>query len=39
MEGMGHYGVYRERFQEVMELELAWLKKALPERVVGGPSD
>ena len=29
MEGMGHYGVYKERFKEVTEMEITWLKEHL----------
>ena len=29
MEGMTHYGVYKERFKEVTEMEVAWLKEHL----------
>ena len=34
--GIGHYGVYNEKFKETTELEVAWLDKILKTPAAGG---
>ena len=33
--GMTHYGVYKEKFNEVTEMEVAWLEEHLKPRAGG----